>query len=44
MPRYATISIILGVIVGATAGFLNVYNAIMELERKEEQRKRDSSK
>ncbi|HCG98638.1 MAG: hypothetical protein A2074_06675 [Candidatus Aquicultor primus] len=44
IPRYATASIILGVIVGAAAGFLNMYNAIMELERKEEQRKRDSSK
>ena len=44
IPRFATISIILGVIVGAAAGFLNMYNAIMELERKEEQRKRDSSK
>jgi len=36
--------IAIGVIVGAAAGFLNIYRAIVGLEQKEEQRRRDSSK
>lgn len=40
----ATWVIAIGVLIGAAAGFLNLYRVAVELAQKEEQNKRDSSK
>ncbi|MBS3908084.1 MAG: AtpZ/AtpI family protein [Actinobacteria bacterium] len=43
-PRYATAIMILSIIFGAAAGFLNIYRAVIEMEQEEERQKRDFSK
>lgn len=43
VPGYEAIIMILSIIFGAAAGFLNIYRAVIEMEQKEEQKERDSS-
>ncbi|MDP2211318.1 MAG: AtpZ/AtpI family protein [Candidatus Aquicultor sp.] len=43
VPRYATAIMLVSIILGAAAGFLNIYRAVIEMEQEEERQKRDFS-